>query len=96
VSIELADRVARWYIFKQKILMWVNFGWSCNGRFWYILCPFVQFHSYLEYLVAIWYDLLFFVYFSRFGILSQEKSGNPACRKEKLKTTSGWILGSIL
>jgi hypothetical protein len=25
-------RVARWYIFKPKIPIWVNFGESCNGR----------------------------------------------------------------
>jgi hypothetical protein len=29
-------RVARWKIFKPKILVWVNFGGSCNGRFWCI------------------------------------------------------------
>jgi hypothetical protein len=33
-------RVARWYIFKQKIPIWVNFGGPLNGKFWYILCPF--------------------------------------------------------
>jgi hypothetical protein len=25
-------RFARWYIFKQKIQIWVNFGGSCDGR----------------------------------------------------------------
>jgi hypothetical protein len=28
--------------------------------------------------MAIWYILCFLVYFSRFGILYREKSGNPA------------------
>jgi hypothetical protein len=34
-----ACRVARWYIFKPKIQIWVNFGVSCNDRCWYILWP---------------------------------------------------------
>jgi hypothetical protein len=30
--------VAIWYIFSTKYVpIWVNFGGSCNGRFWYIL-----------------------------------------------------------
>jgi hypothetical protein len=31
------SRVARWFVFKTKIQMWVNFGGSCNRRWWYIL-----------------------------------------------------------
>jgi hypothetical protein len=52
----------------------------CNGRFWYILWPFGLF-------TAIWHILLplgivhgHLVYFSRFGMKYQEKSGNPALR----------------
>jgi hypothetical protein len=30
-------RVARWFVFKPKIQICVNFGGSCNGRCWYIL-----------------------------------------------------------
>jgi hypothetical protein len=69
-------RVARWYIFKPKILIWVNFddvGMETVGVFkghsefvtaiLYILWPFGN-------LVPIWYI------FPRFGILCQEKSGN--------------------
>jgi hypothetical protein len=33
-------RVARWYIFKPKIPLWVNFRGSWNGKGWYILWPF--------------------------------------------------------
>jgi hypothetical protein len=29
---EPRSRVARWYIFKPKIPIWVNFEVSCNGR----------------------------------------------------------------
>jgi hypothetical protein len=36
----LVSRVARWYIFKPKIQIRVNFGGSCRGRCWYILLPF--------------------------------------------------------
>jgi hypothetical protein len=28
----LSLRVARWFVFKPKIQIWVNFGGSCNGR----------------------------------------------------------------
>jgi hypothetical protein len=33
--------IARWYIFKPKIQIWVNFGRSCNGRCWYLYVHFV-------------------------------------------------------
>jgi hypothetical protein len=39
---------------------------------WPILRSFVTFYGHLVQLVVIWYIL------SRFGILYQEKSGNPA------------------
>jgi hypothetical protein len=54
-------RVARWYIFRPKIPIWVIFGGSCNGRCWYIL----------------WTFGLFCGAFPRFGMLYHEKSGNP-------------------
>jgi hypothetical protein len=65
-------RVARWHFFKLKT--WVNFGGS------YIQCKM------LVYFMTIWSILLtgifcgFYrrlVYFSRFGMLYQVKSGNP-------------------
>jgi hypothetical protein len=46
---------------------WRTFAWS-HGKCWYLLCPFVHF-------VVIWYI------FPHFGILFQEKSGNPAVGK---------------
>jgi hypothetical protein len=56
-------RVARWFVFKPKIPIWVNFGGSCGGRCWYILWPLGLFYgrltyimrSYLVYFMAIWY-----------------------------------------
>jgi hypothetical protein len=34
------NRVARWYIFKPKIQIWVIFLGAYNGRCWFILWPF--------------------------------------------------------
>jgi hypothetical protein len=47
--------VARWYIFKPKYQFWVNFGWSRNGKCWYISWPFGLFCAHLVYLMVIWY-----------------------------------------
>jgi hypothetical protein len=45
----------------------------------YILCPFGIFCGHLVHFVVIWYILRSFWYiFPRFGMLYQEKSGNPA------------------
>jgi hypothetical protein len=58
----------------QKVPIWVNFGGSCTenlGTFWSILLPLEIFYGHLVYFVVIWYI------FPRFGILYQEKSGNP-------------------
>jgi hypothetical protein len=46
---------------------------------WSILRPYGLFYGLLVYFVAIWYSLLQLgTYFPRFGMLYQEKSGNPA------------------
>jgi hypothetical protein len=68
----IATRVARWYVFRPKIAIRVNFGRSCSGRCWYILWTFGLFCGhlmYLVYFVVIWF-------FYPFGMLYQEKSGN--------------------
>jgi hypothetical protein len=51
---------------------------------WYILWPFGIFYGHLVYFMAVWYILwpfgIFYghlVYFPHFGLLYQEKSGNP-------------------
>jgi hypothetical protein len=71
-------RVARLFVFKPKIPIWVNFGGSCNGKSWYIIKTIWSilllleiFYGHLVYFVVIWYN------FPQFGILYQEKSGNP-------------------
>jgi hypothetical protein len=74
----LTTRVARWFVFKPKIQIWVNFGESCNGSCWYILWTLGPFYGlcYILCTFGIVHGTL--VYFSRFGILYEEKSGNPA------------------
>jgi hypothetical protein len=67
-------RVARWYIFKPKIPIWINFGGSYNWRCWYILWPLGLFYGRLVFLCHLWW---FVTYFSHFGMLYREKSGNP-------------------
>jgi hypothetical protein len=41
--------VARWLLFKPKIIFWVNFVGSCNGIYWYILWLFGIPYSHLEF-----------------------------------------------
>jgi hypothetical protein len=36
-QVQLSGSTARWYVFKPKIPIWVNFGGPCNGRCWYFL-----------------------------------------------------------
>jgi hypothetical protein len=60
----VSDRVARWFVFKQKIPIWVNFVGSCYGKSWYILWPFGLFYANSKYFVAILYIFGNVVYFS--------------------------------
>jgi hypothetical protein len=64
-------------IFKPKIPIWVSFGVSCNGKCWYIICPFGLFtaiwsiiHTAIRYI--LWSFGVFYghkVYFWPFGIV---------------------------
>jgi hypothetical protein len=47
------NRVARWFIFKPKSQFWVNFGWSWNGKCWYILWPVGMFNGHILWLLGI-------------------------------------------
>jgi hypothetical protein len=64
-------RVARWYIFTSKILLWVYFGEPWNIYLWEfmviwnILRPFGIFYDHLVNVVAIWFM------FSRCGMFWQ-------------------------
>jgi hypothetical protein len=74
----LPFRVARWFVFKPKIQIWVNFGGSCTGRCWYVLRTFGSFYSLLLYFRTCGIVRGNLLYFSRLGILYREKSGNHA------------------
>jgi hypothetical protein len=69
-------RVARWFVFKPKIPIWVNFGGSCYGK--YFMTIWSTYFTVIGN--TLWPFGIFcsnLVYFPRFGILDQEKSGNP-------------------
>jgi hypothetical protein len=66
------------YIFKPKIPIWVNFlrvlQWEMLISFmaiWYIVLPIHIFYDHLVYFLLIWNI------FPHFGMLKQDKSGNP-------------------
>jgi hypothetical protein len=74
---QLGARVARWHIFRPKD----QFGYILEGlgkehvgKFCCIVRPFLICMPFgiLVYFVAIWHI------FNRFGMLCEEKSGNPA------------------
>jgi hypothetical protein len=75
-SLSFEGRVARWFIFKPKIQIWE--GLKIEN-----ICIF---YGHLENIIAVWYikwpfgNLVLFgiPIFPRFGILYDEKSGNPA------------------
>jgi hypothetical protein len=58
----LADRVARWYIFRPKFAIWVYFGVPCNGMsvylmdFWCYLQPFDIFYGHEFYGNLVFYS----------------------------------------
>jgi hypothetical protein len=60
---------------------WRAFKWKkleYSMTIWNILRPFGIFYGHLVYFVSIWYIfVVILVYFSRFGMLCKEKSGNP-------------------
>jgi hypothetical protein len=41
--------VARWYVFKPKIPIWVNYGGPQSGKCFYILWPFGIFYGELGF-----------------------------------------------
>jgi hypothetical protein len=49
----ITSRVARWFVFKPKIQIWVNFAGFCNGKCWYILWTLGPFYGLLLYFMVI-------------------------------------------
>jgi hypothetical protein len=58
-------RVARWFLFKPKLPIWVNFGGPQIGKCWYILWPFGIYYWHLGCFMTIWYILCSFGTFFR-------------------------------
>jgi hypothetical protein len=69
-----------------------NWGIFWNGRMQVYFIAVWYFYDHLEYFVVIWYIL----HPPRFGMLYQEKSGNPSldktCTRNKIE---GWINSKI-
>jgi hypothetical protein len=60
------------YFFQtKKIPIWLYFEGPLSGKCWYILWPFGIFYGHFVFLWS------FVAHISRFGVLYQEKSGNP-------------------
>jgi hypothetical protein len=72
------SRVARWFIFKPKIPIWINFGGPKIGKCWYILWPSGIFDGHLGYFMTICYILCSFGIFFWFRYHVPRKSGNHA------------------
>jgi hypothetical protein len=53
--------VARWYIFKPKPPIWVNFGRSCDWECWYFLWPFCLFYGQMVYVYVFYGHFVHFV-----------------------------------
>jgi hypothetical protein len=80
-------RVARWFVLKPKIQIWVNFGGSCNGRrrciLWTLLWSFVIFYGDLAYVVRgklvyfspFWYFVPRKIWQTLFSIMSTYQAG---------------------
>jgi hypothetical protein len=51
----VANRVARWFVFKPKIPIWVNFGGPKIGKCLYISWPFGIFYGHCGFFMTIWY-----------------------------------------
>jgi hypothetical protein len=74
-SATITYRVARWFIFKPKIPLWVNFGGSCNWRCWHILWPFGLFYFHLVY--STYGHLVYFGIFFPFWYVVPRKIWQP-------------------
>jgi hypothetical protein len=63
-----------------RVLLWKNLLYFMT--IWSILGPLEIFYAHLVYFVVIWYI------FPRFGILDQQKSGNPALHHKIIQSES--------
>jgi hypothetical protein len=73
----LWPRVARWYIFKPKISIWVKIGGPLNAKCCNVLLSFEIYYGHLVYFMAICNLGVIWYIFPRFYLLCQVKSGSP-------------------
>jgi hypothetical protein len=81
--IAMRNRVARWFIFKPKTQIWVNFRGPLNGKCCYILWRFGIFYRHLGNFMTIRYNKCAFDTF--FLILVSCTKKNLATLKRKRK-----------
>jgi hypothetical protein len=75
---EVRARVARWFIFEPQIPVWVNFGVPWLGKMLiYFMAICIILWSFGTFCVLLVHFVFFWYIFSGFGIMHQEKSGNP-------------------
>jgi hypothetical protein len=72
-NVSMSDRVARWYIF---ILVYPNFGIFWN-EFFFIFLMIIWYYLWALHSLILWLFVSDHLFFLNFGILYQEKSGNP-------------------
>jgi DNA integrity scanning protein DisA with diadenylate cyclase activity len=75
------SRVARWFLFRTKIPILVNFGWSKILEnvdilmvIWHILQTFMIFYDHLVHFVLIWYIFPVWVIFTQKNLTTLAKS----------------------
>jgi hypothetical protein len=56
-------RVARWFVLKPKIPIWVNIGGPKIGKCLNIFWPFGIFYKHLGFFMTIWYICVQFVHY---------------------------------
>jgi hypothetical protein len=75
----MLDRVARWYIFNLNLGKFLSIlQWKMLENFMAIRSILLLFHILYGHLVCF---VVILLYFCHFGILCQEKSGNPDARR---------------
>jgi hypothetical protein len=89
LSEPVQSRVARWFVFKPKIPIWVNFGGPRNEKGGYNLWPFGIYYFHLVHFMVIWVILW---PFGIFWYIVSRKSGNPGPEAQHAGTKASKIL----
>jgi hypothetical protein len=75
--------VARCYIFKPNIPIWVNFGGSCNGSH-FLLLTFGELYGQFVYFMVVLYILLSFgIFFPFWYVVTTLKIWQPCLRQHE-------------